>query len=1226
MFYPRYNLLTSSPNQAMRLCAHIGFVLLDPRRFLWMFNPASRFSLNSFHASAPQGQNPNHRLYKSIDWDKIDGGLFAVVDPADTSAILYLSDRDYKIQVRVSLSTDSPLVVLARAGEVRLTPANQASKEINDLSSKTGTSSASTSTDSPSFSTSLKDEDSSHKNSPPKGVPQSRLDRPPRTPRTKEETRKYRAWKSMLSWPKSLFSRYYSGGEDALIVITTTNIVDVFSGWSFLTYHWASKTLSPPTAVQESTRSMAAYLKKTLQAQGSQGVIRLLKFSSVILRRFLAGNPVKDAWELGHPIKVTAYGLPRWFPPHVRRNVVNFDVLVLRWLFSILNCYKAFHSTYKPINLKDITDTLPTIDPDTLSDFTRFCKEIFWGTLVKNLAREAGKTRLLSPNLNKINYYNEEPALVRTGSPNGRVSVLAAALDTIAWGLAPVNWLKEFLRHTGDSRTSRLFDLVSLEAQKVFPEIAYLGHRPMVHGRSQPLQNRELGLGKLSLKLEAAGKKRVFAIVDYWSQRALQPLHNWMMDILRLLPSDATFDQNGSVALFAAKWRASAHSYDLKAATDTIPQTLYEVLLKGILPEDLVDTWLALLTDRWFLVPPEECTDETIVKYTRGQPMGALSSWPAMALVHHAIVLYAAWKSGVKVDSAEIWDYRVLGDDVVIGSSAVGERYVTLTELLHIKIGKKVSLISDLPEQFGDVVVDSVNKALVLWSNTTEARLAWKGYARLVRRRLLGPFFEFANQFWLGGINLSPMSLKQEIRVVTPAQRFEYALRTVARWGLVPGESWVARLCRLLLTPSAYVEANKWWRKGQLGPTVQVALITAFGPASALLRRMGFQWSSFVPLLLALANSCTLLGADQSILSGSRSFIKGDDELCVNLVIMYTKNLIQCATQARNTAQDAQLCVDQFLSQAEYGTQELRPAKPKDAKRLRRTCLELVMSDHFASRSGEAGDHPDGWWGALSLIDRYNEELVDFVLYAQALLQRYSSVVPAQEHVPVATPQPDPPVCTVVETKTSYLAPSWGFYECMEDEVEEYLVFGPHHLRDGPFAWNPPEPFKVWAKRVRDAIASGHKVTYEVVTNGDEDCPIVTQVTATIHVNETVEVLLPEPITVAKDASRPQVVISKALASQAFADLEDLFSRFAKCPLPRDLSQADLLFTKPDPNKITDLMRKERMNMDMIAPAVLHSGIPVWLDIPMTEPEGLNSLGWWTSISHLKPLDEPKKA
>lgn len=39
------------------------------------------------------------------------------------------------------------------------------------------------------------------------------------------------------------------------------------------------------------------------------------------------------------------------------------------------------------------------------------------------------------------------------------------------------------------------------------------------------------------------GKTRVIAILDYWSQTALYPLHQWIFGILRKIPQDLTFCQ-----------------------------------------------------------------------------------------------------------------------------------------------------------------------------------------------------------------------------------------------------------------------------------------------------------------------------------------------------------------------------------------------------------------------------------------------------------------------------------------------------------------------------------------------------------------------------------------------------------------------------------------------------------------------------------------------------------
>lgn len=41
---------------------------------------------------------------------------------------------------------------------------------------------------------------------------------------------------------------------------------------------------------------------------------------------------------------------------------------------------------------------------------------------------------------------------------------------------------------------------------------------------------------RLAAKIEPAGKVRVFTILDSLSQRLLQPLHEWLCDILRVIP------------------------------------------------------------------------------------------------------------------------------------------------------------------------------------------------------------------------------------------------------------------------------------------------------------------------------------------------------------------------------------------------------------------------------------------------------------------------------------------------------------------------------------------------------------------------------------------------------------------------------------------------------------------------------------------------------------------
>jgi len=93
-------------------------------------------------------------------------------------------------------------------------------------------------------------------------------------------------------------------------------------------------------------------------------------------------------------------------------------------------------------------------------------------------------------------------------------------------------------------------------------------------------------LGQLAFKEEAAGKLRVFALVDIWTQSLLKPLHKSLFALLRVIPNDGTFNQDASVRRSSEKAKVSgcAYSFDLSSATDRLPIIYQSALLDRILP------------------------------------------------------------------------------------------------------------------------------------------------------------------------------------------------------------------------------------------------------------------------------------------------------------------------------------------------------------------------------------------------------------------------------------------------------------------------------------------------------------------------------------------------------------------------------------------------------------------------------------------------------------------
>jgi hypothetical protein len=97
------------------------------------------------------------------------------------------------------------------------------------------------------------------------------------------------------------------------------------------------------------------------------------------------------------------------------------------------------------------------------------------------------------------------------------------------------------------------------------------------------INSSSLVLGKLSFKEEAAGKLRVFALVDCLTQSTLKPLHDALFSFLKRLPNDGTFDQEAAFSRAQEKALISGKcfGYDLSAATDRLPISLQTKILEN---------------------------------------------------------------------------------------------------------------------------------------------------------------------------------------------------------------------------------------------------------------------------------------------------------------------------------------------------------------------------------------------------------------------------------------------------------------------------------------------------------------------------------------------------------------------------------------------------------------------------------------------------------------------
>jgi hypothetical protein len=255
--------------------------------------------------------------------------------------------------------------------------------------------------------------------------------------------------------------------------------------------------------------------------------------------------------------------------------------------------------------------------------------------------------------------------------------------------------------------------------------------------------------------------------------------------------TDATFDQEGAVRHFAEQDYKDLYSFDLKSATDLIPQQLYVVILSAFLTKEIASAWVSLLTNREWNTPHWEFRDKTgkavqrrlevrgktRIKYTRGQPMGALSSWGALAFVHHAIVRYSAFLVG----ETHFLKYLVLGDDVVIAGKAVADKYREVCESLGISLS--------LPKSY----------------------MSSEG------------LFNFASQTMLGNTNISPISFRKDLSMVDGFGRLSSLLTSAPR-GFIDFSSaaWLQQIARFVLPRSVYSEMEALRLKGVCHPVIRV--------------------------------------------------------------------------------------------------------------------------------------------------------------------------------------------------------------------------------------------------------------------------------------------------------------------------------------------------------------------------------------------------------------------
>lgn len=379
-------------------------------------------------------------------------------------------------------------------------------------------------------------------------------------------------------------------------------------------------------------------LELWLKNNGTKNTCKRAKVIRAICIAYIASKPLFIVEEM---ISINSEGLPKDLGPMLAL-LKGKDHCDLKFVLTLLNVSKVFTAAPESDYASITNDFNGTIDPKWEERLLRFFRHLH--------------IRRGSLKIDFKNYH-----LSTKTSPNGG-NALNDSLSEVLTLKANMSLSDSICRLGGKALTNRL--------QALFLRLKPTGQTIETLRRVTTIADKE-------------GKTRVVAILDYWSQTALLPLHNALLGVLRSLKCDMTFNQGSFEPVLGS---GPYFSFDLKDATDRFPLALQQKVIAYLIGEDRAKAWSTILIQEGYKTPKGDK-----VFYKAGQPMGAYSSWATFALTHHIVVQSAA----METQKFPFTKYALLGDDIVIGDSAVAESYRKLMTELGVEFSKTKTIHSN---------------------------------------------------------------------------------------------------------------------------------------------------------------------------------------------------------------------------------------------------------------------------------------------------------------------------------------------------------------------------------------------------------------------------------------------------------------------------------------------------------------------------------------------------
>jgi hypothetical protein len=245
--------------------------------------------------------------------------------------------------------------------------------------------------------------------------------------------------------------------------------------------------------------------------------------------------------------------------------------------------------------------------------------------------------------------------------------------------------------------------------------------------------------GILKVIIDRNNKARAVMIGNASVQASIDPLKDYLFALLRLIPSDCTYDQTEGVEFVRKSMRKGKKifSVDTKDWTYHFPIELQELVLNNIRHRN---GEVILQAAKNCLKMPLKCTicNGSHVGL-KGSAMGLGISWPLAALTHHLLLMAFCHRCKVHPEHS----YRMLGDDIVITDERVYILYIQFCSDCGIPISKGKTFESySLAEFAGQIVFKGELVTPPRWRSLTETSLPYlyPRYKKILGKAVLSLF------------------------------------------------------------------------------------------------------------------------------------------------------------------------------------------------------------------------------------------------------------------------------------------------------------------------------------------------------------------------------------------------------------------------------------------------------------------------------------------------------